>query len=164
MKAWSNSGEQKGADRAMEIYSLMRKLYAEGHENVKPDEISLIALMNAYAQKGDVETVENLLRESEVEGPITNAYNCAITAHVKARRPDAGDRAEQLIAELETPDEKTFSMVLMCSMLKRIDQMPHIESEDFRTLGIERYLKFQSDIKPNTKLFLIVLQAWKETQ
>lgn len=161
MKAWSNSGEAKGADRAMEIYLLMRKLYAEGHENVKPDEISLIALMNAYAQKGDVETAERLLRESEVEGALTNAYNCAITAYVKARRPDAGDRAEQLMAEMEMPDEKTFSMVLNAhAQANRPDAANR--SEVFLTRGIERYLTFQSDIKPNKKLFLIVLQAWKE--
>ena len=161
MKAWSNSGDEKGPVRAMEIYSLMEKLNAEGHEHVKPDSISLIALMSAYVRKGDIETVEKLLRETKVDGDLTNCFNCAITAHAKSRHVNAGDRAEQLLAEMENPDEVTYSIVLSAHAQADRPDAAH-RCEDFLGRTVERYLKYQTDMRPSKKLFHIVLRAWKE--
>lgn len=163
MKAWSNSQDEKGPDRAMEIFNLMEKLHAEGHEHVKPDGVSLLALMTAYARKGDAHMAEKLLRESNIDDEITKCYNCAITAHALSGRPDAGDRAEALLAEMDgdAADESTYATVLNAHASSDRPDAAH-RCEDFLGRTIEGYLKYQMDMRPSKKFFHIVLRAWEK--
>jgi pentatricopeptide repeat protein len=160
MKAWSNSRDEKGPDRAMEIYSLMEKLHAEGHEHVRPDSISLIALMTAYSVKGDLDMVEKLLVESDVEGDMTNCYNCAMSSHASSKSLDAGDRAERLLEMMDKPDTTTYTCVLHAHAgSSRKDAASR--SEKFLARATENYLKYKTDVRPTKQWFHVVLRAWK---
>lgn len=161
MKAWNNSGDEKGPDRAMEIFTLMEKLHSEGHDHVNPDTISLMALMNAYSSKGDLETMESLLFNSNVDGDMNRCYNCAITGYAKSGKADAGDNAERLLGMMDNADDITHSIVLQAhAKADRPDAASR--AEDFLGRTVEAYLKYQSDIRPIRKMFHVVLRAWKE--
>eukprot|EP00547_Thalassionema_nitzschioides_P018420 CAMPEP_0194235172 /NCGR_PEP_ID=MMETSP0158-20130606/2741_1 /TAXON_ID=33649 /ORGANISM="Thalassionema nitzschioides, Strain L26-B" /LENGTH=942 /DNA_ID=CAMNT_0038968577 /DNA_START=70 /DNA_END=2895 /DNA_ORIENTATION=- len=162
IKAWSNSGDEKGADRAHEIFRLMQRLTAEGHENVKPDEISLVSLIKAYAVKGDIDMVEELLDtpSSDVNGDMKNCFNCAISAYAMSGRKDAGEKAETILSRIETPDEISYKSVLEAhAKANRPDAASHCE--DFLGRMVEKYLKYEIDMRPTKELFHIALRAWR---
>lgn len=159
MRAWSNSGDDKGAERALEIFNLMKKLQAEGHERVKPDSISLLAVMSAFAKKGDVEMTENLFRNSDVSGDRTSCCHCLISAYANSNRPDAGECAERLLAEM-TPNEWSHPAVLKAYAKADRPDAAHL-CEDFLGRAVEKYLSYESELRPSRNSFNIVLQAWQ---
>ena len=159
MRAWSNSGDDKGAERALEIFNLMKKLHAEGHERVKPDNISLLAVMNAFAKKGDVEMTENLFRNSGVGGDRNLCCHCLISAYANSNRPDAGECAERLLTEL-TPNEWTHPAVLRAYAKADRPDAAYL-CEDFLGRAVEKYLAYESEVRPTRNSFNIVLQAWQ---
>ena len=158
IRAWSNSGDAKGAERALEIFNLMQKLHAEGHESVKPDNISLLAVMNAFAKKGDVQMAEKLFRRTKVDGDLTPCYHSLMMACANSGRPDAGESAERLLDEM-TPNEMTHGLVLKAYAKAGRPDAAYL-CEDFLGRMVEKYLKYETDVRPAKASFHIVLQAW----
>jgi len=159
IKAWSNSGDEKGADRAHKVFSLMEKLHEEGHEDIKPNVISLVTLMNAYAKEGDLEMVEKLLHTADVDGDLTNCYHCAISAYAKVGHANAGDRAEEILTKMKDPIEDTYKIVMQAhASANRPDAANRCE--DFLGRAVEDYLKYKSDIRPQKSFFKVALDAW----
>mmetsp|Transcript_32750 Transcript_32750/g.49359 ORF Transcript_32750/g.49359 Transcript_32750/m.49359 type:complete len:946 (-) Transcript_32750:203-3040(-) len=165
MKAWSNSGDEKGADRAHEIFRLMQKLTSEGHANVKPDEISLVSLIKAYGLKGDLDMVEKLLDTppSEVDGDLKNCFNCAMSAYVMSGLKDAGEHAERIMERMEKPNKISYKTV-MEAYAKGNHRNAAIDCENFLGKAVEKYLKYEIDVSPTKELFHIALRAWSEHQ
>jgi len=160
IKAWSNHRDEMGADRAHQIFSLMEKLHDDGHENVKPNADSLVYIMDSYAKKGDLETIEKLLQTADVDGDPTKYIDYAISAHAKSGHPNAADRAEDILAQMEHATEDSYRIVMQAhASSDRPDAANRCEISLKKM--IKNHLNHKSGIRPGKKSFQIVLQAWQ---
>ena len=67
------------------------------------DEVCYLCVLDAYAKDGDVGAVEKIFRRMQKRNipPYAPCYNAVMNAWAKSRRPDAGNRAEALLMEME---------------------------------------------------------------
>jgi hypothetical protein len=138
----------------------MEKLNDEGHENLKPDGISLITLMNAYAQRGDYKATEAFIDKAiAINHELDKCYNCVMTAYARSNVEDAGTRAEAILRRMEEPSEASYNVALQAHAFANRPDAAH-RSEDFLRKLIEQYLKFQTNVRPTKKMFHTVLRAW----
>ncbi len=110
------------AKRAEEILRLMFKLYLEGHENIKPDGVSISTVVNAYARpRLDIDNIEASITEETLEhydslidlllkdagdypytdsDNIVRAFNTITDSIAKSNVDNAGERANYFLQRL----------------------------------------------------------------
>jgi Pentatricopeptide repeat domain len=159
LKAWSKSNEEKGAERALEVYKLMEKMYQQGHLHLRPDESSLVTLMDAFASRGDVSMVESLLQKSASYMDENRLQACLIKALWLSHEPDCGARAEEIYNSISSPNTICQRLVLKAYAYSRSPSAA-IECEDFLTRSINAYVTYQTDVPPSLEAFHIVLEGW----
>ena len=202
----AKSAAEGAALRAEALLRLMDRLYAEeGDADVMPDSILFTTVMNAWANVGDgdsAERAEALLRrmehlhsrgEARIK-PDAVAYSSAIKAWTRAAssgyrgggsRPDAPERAEALLREMERrygetgdpdvrPDTIAYTSIIRAWTkgrgggrggrsgdagrmgAERAEQLLLNLEAQYEATGVE-------DVKPDAVAYGTVINAWAES-
>lgn len=137
INAWSRCPQGRvGAQKAEEIFLWMEQQYREsGDYIVKPDEVSLCGVLNAWANNAELggarraqqilDSIEDLSTKERGFQHTTICHNIVIKAWGRSKDPDAVQRAEAILARLEKnwnsnkddilkPDVTTYSSVINC--------------------------------------------------
>jgi hypothetical protein len=173
LKAWKNSGERRGPDRAMEILRLMVKLYADGSSAVPPDAISFNTVMHAYAEQGRgadateaLEYIKTVVKEHQLRVDLTTSYNAAIHAWDNSRDKNAGTHAEQLLKRMfaDSRDDhvivKPNELAMYNTLSSFVKAKKVQEAEALLCRIIETYQNGEHTIVPTTNLCNCVVRGW----
>ncbi|KAL3784893.1 hypothetical protein HJC23_012496 [Cyclotella cryptica] len=124
LSAWANEHGPTEAEKVLERL--------ENHEGLRPNAISYITCMDAYAAIGDVQNclrvlsmMEKAFKNGNVDSkPTRRAYTSALNALSKSGRGDAGLRAEELVQTMERlyrqgnedlqPDTTVYNVLINC--------------------------------------------------
>lgn len=172
LKAWKNSGEQRGPDRAMEILRLMVKLYADG-STAQPDEVSFNTVMHAYTEQGRgkdateaLEYIKSVVKEHQMWIDLTTAYNAAIHAWDRSLAKDAGDQAKKLLENM-FEDSRDMELIVkpnelaMFNVLSAYGKARNPQAaEDLLHRIIETYQNREHTVVPTTNICNAVVRAW----
>jgi hypothetical protein len=136
INAWSRSNEPNAAANAEKIFQWMETQYRDrGDEFVKPDEVTLCGVLNAWANNAQgrgsalraqqiLDHTESLSFEERGFAHSIVCHNIVIKAWGRSREPDSVQRAEAILLNLEKqyeenkenirPDVTTYSSVINC--------------------------------------------------
>ncbi len=178
LKAWKNSGDDKGPDRALEILRLLIKLSKDGHD-VHPDEVSFLTVIDSFAKQGRaLQAQEVLYLSKEVDLPdatnLTRCFNAVINAWAKSGAKDAGLMAEAVL-ESAIMQSKTSSNVIVrpniISYTSCLDA--HVKSDTpyalenaetfFRDM-IQSFQSGQSNVAPDAFAFTCIINAFARSK
>ena len=134
INAWSQSDHPHATRNAETVFRWMESQFASGDETLKPDEISLCNVLNAYAnraQNGGAARAQQIIDHIEMaaspdRGRIMSLtvqhYNVLIKAWGRSGETDSVDRTERILQQLERrykngeakvrPDLTTYSSVI----------------------------------------------------
>lgn len=130
--AWSRSKEKGAALNAEKIFQWMESQSQSGNDLVRPDEVSLCAVLNAWANQaehGGAERALQIWEHSESVSATDRGFrptiampNIVIKAIARSKDPDAVRKAERILLRLEAdfrsgkshlrPNVTTFSSVI----------------------------------------------------
>lgn len=116
LKAWSNSPEEQGGNRAADILHLMLELSSSGIANchrLEPDAISFGTVITAFAKRHQPEQCQAILEEAVTyysnkgdtsalgrkARDLTQCWNATLFAWAESGYPDAPERVESLIQQ-----------------------------------------------------------------
>jgi hypothetical protein len=115
MDAWSRrSGKvPNAAEHANDILEKLESLYEEtGDSNFQPNTISYNTVIAAYAKDGG--QANEALALLKKMGPLADviSYNAVLLAFARSGLPDAGERAEALLREMQTVNARSYTTVI----------------------------------------------------
>ena len=130
ISAWGNSRNILGPEKAEFYLNDLKKQYAAGNKNCKPNVIVYTSTINAWAKSHHtlaINKVAALLQEMKEQSnsgnhecrPNAFTYHSILTCIAKSRQTDKATRALKIITEMEEmnlkPDTISFTHVLMAS-------------------------------------------------
>ena len=130
MNAWGRSSLPDAASKAHDILKNMNSKYeATNDKSIKPNKFSYTAVLDAYAfstnRTDSAERAEELLYEMKSNSaedsdlkPDVRSHNAVLNAFSRSRIPNAGDRADKILREMEDesglkPDAFSFNSVIL---------------------------------------------------
>ena len=143
LKAWSKSGSIQGAHKAEELLRRIIELRKEEQwKYLNVNTIHYTTVLNAYANAGEPEHAQRLLREmfeeslvhgnSEVQ-PNIRSFNAVLSAWSKTSAPDAFQSAEELLVRmgelyengaLEGPPDTISYNCVLNTLAKNVNRVP----------------------------------------
>mmetsp|Transcript_25423 Transcript_25423/g.60101 ORF Transcript_25423/g.60101 Transcript_25423/m.60101 type:complete len:1022 (-) Transcript_25423:741-3806(-) len=120
INSWSASQDPAGPENAESIFRWMESQYASGDESMKPDEVTLCNVLNAYAnnaQNGGAARAQDIMDYIESTSSTSlnghgaelltiQAYNVLIKAWGRSCTPESVGRADEILRQLEHRSEK----------------------------------------------------------
>jgi hypothetical protein len=189
LKAWSESPEKEGGNRAADVLHLMIKLSDDAsnveHGNeIEPNEISFGTVISAFMKRQQPEACQFILEEAlsyysthkqrrSQMVDLNECWNIALFSWSKSGRSDAPDRVEQLLNNgiwiqnqqyKVIPTKQTFvaciEVHLKSSRPDRIDQ-----AERYIQIMVESMRRYKgqtstANVEPTYKEFESVINAW----
>jgi hypothetical protein len=183
LKAWSETPEESGAERALEILRLMLEL-ADSLPNsrVEPDVISFGTVISAFSKRHQPEQCLQVLKEairyfSNLPGDnvvdLAQCWNATVYAFAKSNLPDALDRIEHLMIDASTLSSATKKVVVRPTTAMHAAYMEAVlntnapdraeKAERQLRVMLEKYRQAPTERKgaaPTTREFDLVIHGW----
>ncbi|GKY95423.1 hypothetical protein MPSEU_000503800 [Mayamaea pseudoterrestris] len=143
LQAWATSIENNGADRALQILELMINLK---DAKTDPDSISFATVINAFARRNRPEEAELALKRAldyfnataphETTIDLTTCLNRTMGAWSKSSRPDAAQRAKDLLDDAYTLASSSWSSSQCTPQQSRIIFAPNADTHYYYVLTL----------------------------
>lgn len=104
MRALVNEKAPGNLEKCVAVLDQMEDLAERtGKESVMPDEMAYATIMNGYSKDGNAQKVESLIRRMKQKKiHCTNmVYNILLNAIVKSKAQDVGEKAEEIMQQME---------------------------------------------------------------
>lgn len=186
INCWAKSKQKHAPERAEAILRNMKEQYEIfGNVQLRPNAITYSAVMDAYAQCGNIERVEALLLEMYNEYTNGNAllrpgivcYNILLNAWSKLKSPISAERAEDILLTMNEqyesgrfhvkPDAISYACVIDCwSKKSRNDKNAAQRAERLLRIMQDEYKKYAKGksnseiLKPTVRHYNSVIVAW----
>ena len=127
LTTWARSLHLDAGERSLAILQEMERNHRTDPKNfASPNHFHYTAVISALANKGDIHNVENLLQymiDHQIR-PHSGTMNSILKAYSRSSLPDAVDRAEQLIRNMEhkysvTPNVVSYTTYVLCIQRSR---------------------------------------------
>jgi pentatricopeptide repeat protein len=156
---------RSNATRLLQQSDTIEKAELAFRAMILPDTFAFNILLNAYAQQGNVEKSLDLLRRmiSDFDTakntdcrPNMHTYNTVLNAIHKSNRPDAAEKAEQLVESIPSPDTTTYTTLIniyaqIGDIRKALDLFDRMQS------GVDT---FKNEVcRPNMHTYATILNA-----
>ena len=175
------------ARQAEQILKQMKRAYASGNEDARPNAFSYAALIYAWAKSnehGAAERAEAILRETERLArlddklrPFTQTYDAVIDAWARSPYECPGmcraERAKSVFMEMlqryqagddkVKPTVRSFSKVFLAFARTPDETSPH-RAEEFLQLMEDLNRRGVIDVKPNSIIFTTLIDTWAKSR
>jgi len=163
MNAWAKSDADDGAERCYKLLLEMKRKAAEnGRNNVRPDLITYVIAMQAFADRGNVREAEKVFLEmlrDQIEPRMENIMSLC-RAYARFEETDAAVRCQLLLTQMKDLADKTGNEKVRPSVI-------HYNSV-IRTFATARTAQeaesllrhmIQQGLQPSGKTYRIVMNA-----
>ena len=183
LDAWSQSSEERAANRAERILCKMETLCdEEGNDELRPNESSYNACIKAYVKNGGggspssrrrrggrqeaddcIPKVEALIKrmESRCGSADRRGYNLLLYALANSSEDDAAKRADKILTQMidcARPSTNTFNQVITC--------WSRGKEHGFEEKMMARFDELLSlpSLQPNTDTFNAIIGGWLKSK
>ena len=171
--SWSRSGHEQSVDRAIELLDKM--IDSDDNYILQPDVFSFASVISTIAKSGKkngLEHATSTMDKMKQLGVKANRviYNSLINCWSKSGRPDAAEKAEEILIMMSeaddpevSPDSVTFSSVINC-WAQRGGPGSGERAEKILDMMEHNWKSGNNYMKPNRYTYGSVLNAWVKSQ